>query len=526
MTRGTVSGWIMGFLLATLPLGAAGQRGMMPGAPPPPTAKPAPIPKERTAVTHASVTINGQTIGYTATAGTLLLYNDKQKATASVFYIAYTKDGISDSSTRPVTFAYNGGPGGASALVDIGGFGPRRIAWPKVDQYTAYAPPYRLVANADSILDSTDLVFVDAVGTGYSQIVGEGTPKMFYGISEDASTFAQFIERYLKHFHRWDSPKFILGESYGTTRNAVLADDLVNQGVYLNGVVMCSTVLNFATASFGPGNDLPYVLYLPSYAAAAWYHHRLSPQPASLQALLTQVRRFAGGAYAAALFAGVNLPPAQEQAVAAQLQQFTGIPASLWEEAHLRIALGMFRRRLMGSEGPEIGRYDSRFTGPELEPLLPVPGQDDQEPSSSAVMGAVTALFDRYVSQTLNFHSQRIYTELSYAVGRQWDLTFRAPLGELSGGGGAPDVAPALARAMNNDPALHVQFNNGYYDMATPFFATEYTAAHMQVAPSERGHIEFQYYPVGHMLYVNPEALPMLHKNIDAFIAASTPRAQ
>lgn len=512
--------------LAVLPAGAAAQRGMPASAPAATAAKPAPVPKERTAVTQASVTIAGQTIRYTATAGTLLLYNAEQKATASVFYIAYTKDGVSDLSTRPVTFAYNGGPGGASALVDIGGFGPRRIVWPKVDQYAAYAPPYRLEDNPDSILDSTDLVFVDAVGTGYSRIVGEGTPKMFYGISEDGAAFAQFIQRYLKRYHRWNSPKFILGESYGTTRNAVLANDLVNQGVYLNGVIMCSTVLNFATASFGPGNDLPYELYLPSYAAAAWYHNRLQPRPASLDALLAQVRQFAAGPYAAALFAGAHLSTAEEQATAQKLQQFTGIPASLWEEAHLRMALSMFRRRLMGPEGPEIGRYDSRFTGPELEPLLPVPGQGDQEPSSSAVMGAVTALFENYVSQTLHFHSDRIYTQLSFAVNRQWDMNYRPLLSELSGGGGAPDVAPALARAMNNDPALRVQFNNGYYDMATPFFATEYTVAHMLVAPSERGHISFEYYPVGHMLYVNPEAMPMIHKNMDAFIAAAAPAGQ
>lgn len=515
----------MAAVMMAVPAGVMAQRGMPPG-PPSAAEKPAPVPKEKTEVTHESVVIDGQTIRYTTTAGTLLLYNSKQQATASVFYVAYTQDGVSDPSTRPVTFAYNGGPGGASALVDIGGFGPRRVAWPKVDQFAAYAPPYRLVDNADSILDSTDLVFIDAVGTGYSQIVGKGTPKMFYGINEDGTAFAQFIQRYLKRFHRWNSPKFILGESYGTTRNAVLADDLANDGVYLNGVIMCSTVLNFATISFGPGNDLPYELYLPSYAAAAWYHRRLHPRPASLPALLEQVRKFAAGPYAAALFAGANLPAAQAQAVAAQLENFTGIPAHLWEEAHLRMSLGMFRRRLMGPEGPEIGRYDSRFTGPELVPLMPV-GEDDQEPSSVAVMGAVTALFENYVSQTLHFHSNRIYEQLSYAVNGQWDMHYRAPLSALSGGGsGSPNVAPALSRAMNDDPGMHVLFNNGYYDMATPFFGTEFTVAHMQVVPAERARISFDYYPVGHMLYVNPAALPMLHKNIDAFIAASTPTGQ
>ncbi|MGH9412202.1 MAG: S10 family peptidase [Terriglobales bacterium] len=510
----------MALLVAALPLGIAAQQPAHPGAAA--AAKSSKAPKERAEVSHASVTIDGQTIQYTATAGTLLLYNKDQKPTASVFYIAYTKDGVSDPATRPVMFAYNGGPGGASALVDIGGFGPRRVDFPKPGDFAAYAPPYKLVNNDYSILDSSDLVFIDAVGTGYSRILKAGNPKMFYGISEDGATFAQFIERYLKHYHRWNSPKFILGESYGTTRNAVLANDLVNDGVYLNGVIMCSTVLNFATLSFG--NDLGYESYLPSYAAAAWYHHRLKPQPADLATFVEQARKFSAGAYATALFAGNNLPASQRQAIADQLQHFTGIPASLWIKARLRIPLGMFMRRLMGPSGPEIGRYDSRFTGPELEPLMPIPGNGSQEPSSNAVMGAVTALFENYLSQTLHYTSKRIYVQLSYAVNRQWDMKYRAPLGDIGGGfGGAPNVAPALAVAMNNDPAMHVLFNNGYYDMATPFFGTEYTVAHMKVAPSERSHIEFKYYPVGHMLYVNPEALPAFHKNVDAFIAASVP---
>ena len=523
MRRGFATGLAIAGLFV---LGAAAQ-GMRPGMMPmkPPAAKPAPVPKERTVVTHASVTINGQTIPYTATAGTLLLYNDQQKATASVFYIAYTKDGVSDPGARPVTFAYNGGPGGASALVDIGGFGPRRIEWPAPGYIAGQLPPYQIVNNADSIFDSTDLVFVDAVGTGYSRIVGAGKPNMFYGINEDASTFAQFIVRYLKRNHRWNSPKFLLGESYGTTRNAVLAYDLVNQGVYLNGVIMCSTVLNFETASFGPGNDLPFEMYLPSYAAAAWYHHRLSPRPASLPALLDQVRAFAAGPYAAALFAGANLPAAQEQKVAQQLQQYTGIPAATWVKARLRINASMFRRRVMGAADEQVGRYDTRFTTPELQPLLPLPGQGGQGAASTAIMGALTAAFDNYLSDTLHYHSNRIYTQLSFAVNRQWDMRFRGPLSELSGGGAAPDVSTDLARAMNNDPGMHVLFNNGYYDQATPFFATEYTVAHMPITAAERAHISFQYYPVGHMLYLNPEAMPMLHKNIDAFIAASAPSA-
>ncbi|MHB8527653.1 MAG: S10 family peptidase [Candidatus Acidiferrales bacterium] len=508
-------------MFLVVPIFAAAQEG--PKSPTKPSEKPvAKVPKERTVVTHASVTIDGKEIPYAATAGTLLLYDQKHEATASVFYVAYTEANEKDGDTRPVTFAYNGGPGGASALVDIGGFGPRRIVWPAVGDIQNELPPYHLVNNDYSILKSTDLVFVDAVGTGYSRIVGKGKPKMFYGVSEDASTFAQFIERYVAHFGRWNSPKFLLGESYGTTRNAVLAQDLVQQGVYLNGVIMCSTVLNFETLGFSTGNDLPYALYLPSYAAAAWYHHKLNPQPASLSAAIQQAEQFASGPYLTALFAGETLPMNQKQQIATRLSELTGVPSSLWLKSNLRMSLRVFRRRLIGPEGPATGRYDSRFTTPELEPLLPVSGQGGAGAASTAIMGALTATFDNYLDHTLGYTSSRIYTQLSFEVNRQWNFRFRSPLSELSGGGFSPDVAASLARAMNNDPGMHVMFNNGYYDMATPFFATQYTVDHMDLPPAERSNIQFDYYPVGHMLYVNPKALPMLQKNIDAFIAAAS----
>ncbi len=484
---------------------------------PKPAAKAEPVPKERTVVTHASVTIDGKQIPYTATAGTLLLYNDKQEATASVFYIAYTEDGVKDAATRPVTFSYNGGPGGASALVDIGGFGPRRVEWPGVGDVQAEQPPYKLVNNEFSILKSTDLVFIDAVGTGYSRIVGKGTPKMFYGFNEDASAFAQFIQRYVTRFGRWNSPKFLLGESYGTTRNAVLARDLVGSGVYLNGVIMCSTVLNFPTLEFVAGNDLVYPLYLPSYAAVAWYHHKLNPQPASLDALIAQAKEFASGPYEHALFEGAALPAAEKQQIADKLSQFTGIPENLWIEANLRMTLPVFMRRLMGPEGPQTGRFDGRFTTPELQPLLPIPA-GGAGAASSTVMGALTATFDNYLSRTLNYTSERIYKQLNFEVNRDWDWKFQPPLSDLGTGESYPNVAPALARAMNNDPGMQIMLNNGYFDMATPFYATEYTFEHMDLPASLRANVHEYFYPVGHMLYLNPKALPMLQNNIDSFI--------
>ena len=470
------------------------------------------IPKPVAIKTHATVTIHGKKLAYTATAGRLLLYNSKHQPTASVFYIAYTLDGA-NPSTRPVTFAYNGGPGGASALVDIGGFGPRRLVWPKPRSTAGERPPYRLVNNGDSLLNVTDLVFIDAVGTGYSRIVGHGKPSMFYGLAADGHAFSQFIQRYVQQNGRWNSPKFLLGESYGTTRNAVVADDLVRQGVYLNGVIMCSTVLDFPTVEFTPGNDMPYDFYLPSYAAVAWYHHRLHPQPASLPAFVKQAEAFAAGPYAAALYQGSSLPAAQKQAIAAQLTHFTGIPQSLWLKANLRMNLSLFMRRLMGSTGPMTGRYDGRFTTPELVPLMPF--SQGAGATSTAIMGALTETFDQYVRQDLHYVSHRIYKQLSFAVNRQWKW-------KAGGDLRAQNVAPALARAMDNDPGLQVMDNNGYFDMATPFFATRYSLEHAPLPKGAWKRITTDYYHCGHMLYLNPKVLPVLDHNINQFITKAS----
>lgn len=511
-------------LLASAPLFATAQSSK-PAAKSNTTKKTQPAPKERTVVTHASVTIDGQAIPYTATAGTILLYNKKHQPTASVFYIAYTKDGVKDPSTRPITFSYNGGPGYASALVDIGGFGPRRIEWPGVGNIAKELPPYHLVNNQYSVFNSTDLVFIDAVSTGYSRILPDGKPKMFFGFKEDAATFSQFIQRYIAKNDRWNSPKFLLGESYGTTRNALVANDLVNQGIYLNGVIMCSTVLNFQTIGFAPGNDLPYALYLPSYAATAWYHHKLSPEPASVSAVVEKAEQFASGPYLKALFAGNALPESQKQQIASQLSQLTGIPASLWLKADLRMTLPVFRRRLLGSADDMTGRYDSRFTTPELQPLLPVPGTGSNGATTSSITGALTATFDNYLSQTLNYKSDRLYHQQSPIAYHDWDWKYQPPTNDLDASIGntvGRNVAPALARAMTNDPAMKVMFNNGYYDMATPFFATLYTVRHMPIPASEQANIHFYYYPVGHMLYLNPKALPAIQKNIDDFITSAT----
>ena len=468
--------------------------------------------------------VAGKSIPYTATAGTIILRNDKDEPTAKMFYIAYTRDHVANPASRPITFSYNGGPGAASALVDFGGFGPRKIVWPQPGNAIAVRPPYQVAPNPDTLLATTDLVFIDAVGTGYSRIIPpKGNPKMFYGVKQDSNAFTQFIERYISKYHRWGSPKFLLGESYGTTRSAVLAQQLIQHGIYLNGVILCSTVLNFPTITFAPGDDLPFILYLPSYAATAWYHHRLHPEPSSLPALVKKAEAFAEGPYATALFKGSALSEADRQSVANQLAALTSLPASLWLKSNLRISLPLFRRRLMGSADQLTGRYDSRYTLDELQPLLPFTGPSSAGATSSAMEGALTAAFNDYLERKLNYHSQQHYIQLSYKVNGDWDWKYNPPVQMLLGEGGMfLNVAPALARAMGNDPGLEVMDNNGYFDMATPFFATKYSLEHAPLPKGAWKRITTDYYHCGHMLYLNPEVLPVLDRNINQFIAKAS----
>jgi carboxypeptidase C (cathepsin A) len=483
--------------------------------------------KARTVSTQHTVLIQGRRLAYTATAGTIILHNAKGQPTAKVFYIAYTKDGVGNPATRPVTFSYNGGPGAASVLVDFGGFGPRKIIWPQPGDSVAVRPPYQVAPNPDTILASTDLVFVDAVGTGYSRVLPpKGTPKMFYGVKQDADAFTQFIEQYLSKYNRWGSSKFLLGESYGTLRSAVLAQELIQHGIYLNGVILCSTVLNFPTISFAPGNDLPFILYLPSYAAVAWYHHRLHPEPASLQSLVRKAEAFAAGPYATALFQGSALGDAERHSIATQLSTLTGLPASLWYKSDLRVSLRVFRRRLLGPQDESTGRYDARYTIAELQPLLPIAGGGNIGATTSAIWGALTASFNDYLERRLNYHSLHHYRQLDYSVNGKWDWKFSPPMDLLLGGGSMfLNVAPALARAMANDPGMELMVNNGYFDMATPFFATEYTLQHTSLPRGAAKRITTDYYPCGHMLYLNPKVLPVINRNINQFIlrASQTP---
>jgi carboxypeptidase C (cathepsin A) len=483
--------------------------------------------QETSSVTEHVVRVKGQVIPYKAAAGTILLRNDKGEPIGLMYAAAYTRSDVKDLSTRPIAFFYNGGPGSASLWLHLGAFGPRRVS--TVDAAFTPPAPYALVDNAETLLDKSDMVFIDAMGTGYSRLAGQGQPKDFYGIDEDANAFAQFIRTYLSRNGRWNSPKFLVGESYGTFRSAVLANTLQSRdGIHLNGVVLISSVLDLATITFGAGDDRPCIFYLPSYAAVAWYHQALKDRPADLEAFLAEVRDYAKGDYAAALFKGAALPPGEKQAVAAKLSAYTGLAADYWVKADLRVTLAQFNVELERGRGLTTGRIDARFTGFTRD-LLAENAQGD--PEGPAVGGAYTALVNVYNHQELRYGQDMTYNT-SHRGGREWNWRRQPSTGGFPGapatsGGffpGAPNVQGDLAQAMITNPKLLVQVENGYYDMATPFFATEFTMSHLGLPAELQGHLALDYYDAGHMMYLHDASRVKLHDNIAVFIDRATAR--
>src|SRR5580658_5773152 len=374
--------------------------------------------KEESSVTAHPIKLGSQPIPYKATAGTTLLKNDKGDATGLLYSVAYTRSDVKDLTTRPVAFLYNGGPGSATMWLHMGAFGPRR-AWTVDGSFTAPAP-YKLVDNGESLLDKTDLVFIDAMGTGYSHAVCKATEKDFYGVDEDVEAFAQFIVTYLSRNDRWNSPKFLIGESYGTFRSAALGNYLQNHDtVHLNGIVLISSVLDLATLTFPAGDDRSYVYYLPSYAAVAWYHKVLKDRPADLPAFIEEARKYAQGDYAAALFKGSELGASEKAAVAKKLSYFTGLSEEYLSKADLRVNLSQFMAELQRSRGLTTGRIDARFSGYTFD-LLEENAQGD--PEGPAVGGAYTALINTYNHEELKFGKDKIYHNTS-GGGGGWNFT-------------------------------------------------------------------------------------------------------
>lgn len=472
-----------------------------------------PIPPEKSSVTHHDMTLDGKTIHYTATAGTLLIRDEEEKPYGSIFYIAYTQDGA-DPKTRPVTFLYNGGPGSATLWLHMGSVGPVRIT--TSSPAATGSAPYQIVPNQYSLLDKTDLVFIDAPLTGYSRTVGKGTPKDFAGVDQDLKAFNKFIARYITVNERWNSPKVLFGESYGTTRSAGLSAVLQENGIALNGIVLLSSILNYG--ELAPGTDTQYIVNLPSYAAIAWYHNKLQNKPADMKAFLDEVRTFARGDYAAALAEGDQLSPAKLDAVAVKVSQYTGLSVEFVKEAKLRVSPTRFRKELLRDEGDILGRYDARFEGTDVDNAGENPGYD---PSDTGIAGAFVAAEHDYLSRELKYDTTDEYRPSANTIG-EWDWKHRgAGAGRGFGGQQAmPYVAGDLADTIRKNPKLKVMSANGYFDLATPFFATEYDLSHMMLTPDLAKNVEFTYYPSGHMVYLNVDALKDFKRDLDSFYSS------
>ena len=469
-------------------------------------------PEDKSVLTKHSVKIGGQEVKYTATAGTMVLKLEDGTAKASVFYVAYTKDDVTDASKRPITFAFNGGPGAGSLWLHVGALGPRRVEMG--DEGNLLPPPYKFVDNEASILDVTDIVFIDPVTTGYSRPVPGEADKQFHGVQEDVQSVGDFIRLWATRNRRWGSPKFLAGESYGTTRAAGLSGYLQQRyGMYLNGIILISSILNFQTAEFDTGNDLPYILYLPTYTAIAWYHKKLpSDLQGDLQKAIAESKAFATGSYADALMAGDALPAAKRTEIAQKLSRLTGISADYVDRADLRIEIQRFDKELMKSERRTVGRLDGRFTGIDADAAGEQP---DYDPSLAAIVGPYTATLNEYVRGELKFESDLPYEFLTGRV-RPWNY---APYENRY-----VNVAETLRRAMTQNQFLHVFVGKGYYDLATPFFAADYTFDHLGLDPTLRSHISGGYYEAGHMMYVHHDSLMKLKLDLTQFIQASLPK--
>ncbi len=465
-----------------------------------------PIPADET--TQGSVTIDGTQIDYNAVAGTIPLFSSERDTTAHMFYTAYVKRGVEDDSQRPVTFLYNGGPGSATMWLHMGSFGPVRIA--TEDTSNVGGAPYQLTENPNSLLDVTDLVFVDAPGTGFSRLTRHGEPDQFFGVDEDARAFADFIARFLTKHGRWNSPKYLFGESYGTTRSAVLANMLTTEkNVGLSGIIMLSQILDYTNSvdypQRNPGNNRPYQLALPTYAATAWYHDELPSKPDSLEPFLEEVENFAMGPYARALSKGNALSDQRFDEIAQRLHEYTGLSMGFLKKADLRIGGGEFGKRLQADEDITTGRLDTRYAGPTMDPLSQ---RSSYDPYSSGISAAYVSLLNQYMRETLDYGHNMTYRP---AYRKDWDFNH-------GGFGIGMSVMPDLAETMKQNPEMDVLLTGGYYDLATPYYEGVYEMQHLPINDRLQKNISYEFFRTGHMPYVRPETMPPLHDTVAEFI--------
>jgi carboxypeptidase C (cathepsin A) len=486
--------------------------------------------------TTGSVTLPSGQVDYQAVAGTLVVhpkgwddaveqahgYKDQSNPTAeaSMFYVAYFQSGA-DPEQRPITFLFNGGPGSSTVWLHMGAFGPRRVV--TADDSHTPAAPYRIVNNDYTLLDASDLVFIDAPGTGFSRIAGKDKEKAFYGVDPDAHAFAEFVSGFLSKYGRWNSPKYLFGESYGTPRAAVLVNLLeTDYSVDFNGVIMLSQILNFDLMidlpESNPGVDLPYVLGLPTFAATAWYHHKLpgTNPPAELEPFVKEVETFAMNDYARALAQGADLPQDQRQAIAEKLHQYTGLPVSYILKANLRIDGGEFEKNLQDDTDTTTGRLDTRFSGPTMDPLSK---EADYDPQEAAISSAYVSAFNDYVRKTLHYGQAKTYRPAT-SLWKSWDFKHqqpgvRFPVPRLA------NTMPDLANAMKYNPELKVLLTGGYFDLATPYCEGRYEMKHLEVPAKLQRNIQYRYYPSGHMVYAHQASLKTLHDDVARFIKAT-----
>ncbi|MGA9246470.1 MAG: peptidase S10 [Silvibacterium sp.] len=507
-----------------------------------PTTAPAPAPAPDS-TTEGSVLAGGSQIAYRAVAGTITVgATEEQDAqlgpdgkplpdteaalaaaaskdpkdaapVARMFYVAYFKKDAK-AEDRPITFIYNGGPGSSTVWLHMGSFGPKHVVTSD-DKHLAGAP-YKLVNNTYSLLDVSDLVFIDMPGTGFGRLVGKDKEKAFWGVDEDAHAYARFIARFISKYNRWNSPKYLFGESYGTTRSSLVSNILENEkSIDLNGVILLSQIFNFTSdidaARGNPGIDLPFQLALPTFAATAYYHHKLPNQPVALEPFLKEVEDFAMGEYAHALAQGTDLSAAEKQAVAEKLHTYTGLPIAYLLKADLRVSGGGFTKNLQDDQDLTTGRLDTRFSGPTINPLSE---EAEYDPQSSAISSAYVSLFNDYVRRDLKYGEGQTYLPQAQFGSAEWDLKHNGNPINLN-------VSADLATAMKTNPRLKVMVNGGYYDLATPFYAAYYEDKHLPIPESLAKNIEYDWYESGHMVYVRDESLQQLHDRVAAFIRST-----
>ena len=463
------------------------------------------VEEEEPIITSHSISSKGETLNYTATTGKMPLKNEKDEIEAQIFYTAYTLDDVDNTTERPLIFVFNGGPGSSSVWLHMGALGPKRVDMGE-DGFMP-PPPYRLIDNDHTWLDLGDLVFIDPVGTGYSRATDPDKNKDYWGLKEDLESVGEFIRLYLSRHERWTSPLYLAGESYGTTRATGLSGHLVDKGIALNGIMLISTVMNFQTLRFTKANDLPFALYVPSYCATAYYHNKLDDelQKRDLRELLQEVVAWSETDYTIALAKGDRLSDVESSTIAEQLARYTGLSKRFVDGANLRIHIMSFCKELVRDDKRAVGRLDSRFIGimSSAEGQFP-----DFDPSMNAIIPPYTAVFNQYVRAELGYKTDLNYEILSYKVNRDWNF----PKGEF------PDTSEALRSAFAKNPFMKVFVAQGYYDLATPFFAAYYSLEHMGLDKSLRDNITTAEYEAGHMMYLHIPSLAKLKVDVSAFM--------